>query len=78
RTGDARPFRADGSYGVAQRTDSGRWSNAVTGNHTGTTQFVKGAYREGYDVGTYGVDPRTKKAWAVLDHGGVFALRRGI
>jgi len=77
-TGDARPFRADGSYGVAQRTDSGRWVNAVDRNHSGTKQFTKGAYREGYDVGTYGVDPRTKKAWAVLDHGGVFALRRDI
>ncbi|MFC7457417.1 metallophosphoesterase family protein [Brachybacterium sp. GCM10030267] len=77
-SGGARAFRADGSYGLATRGEDGSWINAVDANHAGTKKFVKGPYREGYELGTYGVDPRTKKAWAVLDRGGVFVLRRGI
>ena len=34
--------------------------------------------KPGYELGTYGVDPRTKDVWAVINHGGVFAARRGI
>lgn len=29
-------------------------------------------------LGTYGVDPSTKTAWAVLDYDGDFAVMRGI
>lgn len=71
-------FRADGTFGIAAQDADGRWVNAVELNAGGTRRFVRGAYRKGMGLGAYGVDPRTKCAWAVLDRGGVFALRRGI
>lgn len=77
-SGTPRGFRANGSYGLATRTEDGRWVNAVDENFGGKAKFVKGAWRPGYELGTYGVDPVTKNAWAVINHGGVFAVRRGI
>lgn len=77
-SGTPRGFRANGDYGLATRTEDGRWVNAVDGNFGGRATFVKGAWRPGYELGTYGVDPVTKNAWAVINHGGVFAVRRGI
>lgn len=76
--GSVQGFRADGSYGLATRTADGRWVNAVDENHGGTKRFVVGAHRPGYELGSYGVDPVTKQAWAVVNHDGVFVVRRGI
>ncbi|MGA4506415.1 metallophosphoesterase family protein [Propionibacteriaceae bacterium G1746] len=77
-TGTPQGFRADGSYGLATRTRDGRWVNAVDENHGGTKRFVRGAHRPGHALGTHGVDPVTGNVWAVVNHGGVFAVRRGI
>lgn len=74
----AKDFRADGSFGLATLDADGRWVKAVAENHGGTARFVRGAYREGYELGTYGVDPRTKDVWAVIDHGGTFTVRGGL
>lgn len=70
-------FRADGGYGIAALEDDGTWVNAA-GRGGAETRFVRGAAQTDAPVGTYGVDPSTKKVWAVLDRGGVLALRRGI
>lgn len=70
-------FRADGSYGIAALAADGTWENAAARGGA-EVSFVRGAARTDAPVGTFGVDPSTKRAWAVLDRGGVFALRRGI
>ncbi len=65
-----------GGFGlVAQRAD-GTWVNAVELDTTGALQYVNGPYRAGYPLGTYGVDPSTRTAWAVLDYANAhFAVR---
>ena len=70
-------FRADGSYGIAALAEDGTWENAAARGGA-EVRFVRGAADAEAPVGTYGVDPSTKRAWAVLDRGGVFALHRGI
>ena len=57
-----------GGFGLAVRGADGRRVNAVAQNVGGKPTYVKGAYREGYPLGTYGVDPAAKTAWAVLNH----------
>ena len=52
----------------------GLWSNAVDGNQGGTKAFVKGPWLPSHGLGTYGVDPATGTAWAVLNHAGPFAV----
>jgi len=68
----------NGGFGIGARDASGAWVNAVDLNHGGTKQFVRGAWRPKYELGTYGVDPRTKTAWAVVNHEGDFAVARRI
>ncbi len=65
-----------GGFGlVAQRAD-GRWVNGVELNAAGAPRYVNGPYRPGYALGTYGVDPSTKTAWAVVDYTNAhFAVR---
>lgn len=77
-SGSPRGFRANGSYGIATQDANGRWVNAVDENYGGIKKFVRGAYKAGYPLGTYGVDPKTKNAWAVVNHGGIFVARDGI
>lgn len=77
-SGSPRGFNASGRYGIATQDANGAWVNAVDTNYGGTKQFIKGAYRSGYPLGSYGVDPVTKNAWAVVNHGGVFVARDGI
>lgn len=68
----------NGRFGIATLDDDGNWVNAVDRNHGGEKRYVQGPWREGYALGTYGVDPSTKTAWAVVNHEGDFAVRRGI
>ena len=65
-----------GGFGlVAQRAD-GTWVNAVELSSAGAPKYVNGPYQPGYALGTYGVDPSTKTAWAVLDYTNAhFAVR---
>jgi hypothetical protein len=68
----------NGGFGLASRRPDGAWVNAVDLNHGGSKRFVVGPWREGYALGTYGVDPSAKTAWAVLDHDVEFVVGRGI
>ncbi len=68
----------NGRFGIATLDDDGTWVNAVDKNFGGEKTYVQGPWREGYALGTYGVDPATKTAWAVVNHEGDFAVRRGI
>ena len=68
----------NGGFGIATRDPEGNWVNAVDMNFGGTKEFVKGPWEPGYELGTYGVDPKTKTAWAVVNFNGDFAVAAGI
>jgi hypothetical protein len=65
-----------GLFGLSTKDADGSWINAVDKNSAGIKKFVRGAWKPGYELGTYGVDPRTKTAWAVVDYNGDFAVAR--
>ena len=43
-------------------------------NSGGVRKFVHGPWKAQYGLGTYGVDPWTHTAWAVLTYDGKFAV----
>ncbi len=63
-----------GLLGLAAKDDNGDWVNAVDMNSGGTKHFVVGPWKSGYELGTYGIDLKTHTAWAVVNHGGDFAV----
>ena len=63
-----------GLFGLAAKDSSGDWINAVAKNFGGTEKFVQGAWNPSYGLGTYGVDPSTHTAWAVINYNGDFAV----
>jgi hypothetical protein len=63
-----------GLFGLATKDASGKWVNAVSMNKGGTTKFVAGHWKPGYELGTYGVDPNRKAAWAVINYTGDFEV----
>ncbi|WP_020587090.1 metallophosphoesterase family protein [Desulfobacter curvatus] len=65
-----------GGLAISARDGNGQWVNAVdlnTGDSAKT--FVKGPYNSRYGLGTYGVDPGSKTAWAVINHEGDFVVK---
>lgn len=70
----------NGGFGIAARDAKGRWVNAVDNNFGDEDgkKFVVGSWNQEYGLGTYGVDPVTKTAWAVINYNGDFAVARGI
>ncbi len=67
-----RPFKK-GKAGIATYVN-GKWVNAVDENFGGKKKFVTGKYSPDYELGTYGIDPSTKTAWAVLNYNADFAV----
>ena len=65
-----------GSFGLATKGDNGEWINAVDMNFTGNKGFVLGPWNPSYELGTYGVDPSTGTAWAVINYNSDFAVTR--
>ncbi len=65
-----------GLFGLATKDDAGNWINAVDNNFGGIKRFVRGAWKSGYELGTYGIDPRAKTAWAVVNYNANFAVAR--
>ncbi len=65
---------AHGAFGVLARDSSGKWVQAVTKNFGVNHKFVLGPWDSSYKLGTCGVDPATKTAWAVLNYNGDFAV----
>jgi hypothetical protein len=63
-----------GGFGIATRNEDGGWINAVDMNFGGTKKFVWGAWNPNYKLGTYGLDPHTHTAWAVINYNGDFAV----
>jgi hypothetical protein len=70
--------RGNAGFRLAAKDENGHWVNAVALNSHGTPVFVPGPWKEGYGIGTHGVDMATGTAWAVIDHAGDFAVARDI
>jgi len=64
--------------GLVTMNEQGQWINAADMNFGGTKKFVLGPYKSGYELGTYGVDPNTHTAWAVINYNGDFAVAANI
>ncbi|WP_035216490.1 metallophosphoesterase family protein [Desulfobulbus elongatus] len=64
-----------GKFALALRDDTKVWHNAVDLNAGGTKKFVYGPWKQGYGLGTYGVDPKTATVWAVIDQEGDFVAK---
>ncbi|HTZ41166.1 MAG TPA: metallophosphoesterase [Syntrophales bacterium] len=62
-----------GLLGLVTRDENGHWINAVDKNEGGTKKFVVRPYKSGDELGTYGVDLKTRTVWAVINHDGDFA-----
>ncbi len=67
------PSLKKGKIGVATFVN-GKWVNAVDENFGGEKKFIVGKYEPRYGLGTYGIDPKTKTAWAVLNYNADFAV----
>jgi len=67
-----------GGFGIATKGAGGQWVHAVDANIGGEKKFILGPWKTGYKLGTYGVDPATKTAWAVINRNGDFAVVAGI
>jgi hypothetical protein len=63
-----------GLIGMATRDENCNWVNAVDYNIGGTKKFVFGPWDASYGLGSYGVDQKTKTAWAVVNYEGEFAV----
>ncbi|AOY60350.1 metallophosphoesterase family protein [Desulfococcus multivorans] len=59
------------NFCLAARSESG-WVNAVDANYGGSENFVRGPWRDGYGLGTWGID--ADSVWAVINHDGDFAV----
>jgi Calcineurin-like phosphoesterase len=81
-TFDAAKGGHDGFAGLgvlATRDAKGRWVNAVDRNAGGgVRRFVVGPWQPQDTLGTYGVDPDTDTAWAVINYNASFAVDRGL
>jgi hypothetical protein len=66
----------DGKTGIATLDARGNWVNAVDMNYGGSKKFVQGPWKTGYGLGTYGIDPAAKTAWAVINYNADFAVAR--
>lgn len=58
---------------LAKLGTDGFWRNAADFNIGGVKQFVKGAWKPEYSLGTYGIDTSSKTVWAVVNTNGIFA-----
>ena len=71
-------FRGDvrkGRAAIGALNADGEWVNAVDLNiGVSTKNYVYGPYEPEYGLGTYGIDPKAKTAWAVLDYNADFAV----
>jgi len=64
-----------GRFVIISKDDEENWVSAVDLNTGGAKTFVYGPWKATYGLGSYGVDPRTRTVWAVLNHEGDFALK---
>lgn len=63
---------------VARPFNGSAWEQAAGRNIGGSAKFVVGPWKAGYALGTYGVDPAARTAWAVVNRGGEFAVAQSM
>jgi hypothetical protein len=63
-----------GIMAIATKDETGEWVNAVDMNYGGVKGFMSGPYVPGSRLGSYGYDPISKSAWAVINYNGNFAV----
>jgi hypothetical protein len=69
------PFHlGNGGFGIVTKDADGNWVNAVDMKSGGAKMFVDGPWDPTYELGTYGVDPKTQTAWAVINYNSEFAV----
>jgi hypothetical protein len=64
----------NGKVQLVSKNENGHWVNAVDRVGGGSKQFVSGPWESSYKLGTYGVDPASETAWAVINYNGDFAV----
>lgn len=65
----------NGVFTLSVIDQNGNAQNAISGNDSSSVaMFVNGPYNAGYPLGTYGIDPATRTAWAVINHSSDFAV----
>lgn len=62
-----------GQIGIETRDADGNWVLAASLTDS-TPRFVFGPWQPTYELGTYGVDPRSGTAWAAIDYQGEFRV----
>ena len=66
-----------GRFGLATKDMNGNWVNAadmnIGPNYGGSRRFVYGPWKPEYTLGTYGVDPKSRTVWAVINYNADFA-----
>ena len=67
-----------GALVLATPDGNGNWIKAVDQNLGGAATFVKGPWKAGYPLGTYGIDAVLGTVWAVLNYNGYFAAVAGV
>jgi hypothetical protein len=65
----------NGPLALVTKNEDGNWDNATSSNFGGDQKFVVGPFKPTYAIGTYGIDPAQKTVWAVINHGGDFAIK---
>jgi len=63
-----------GPLAVKSTDDNGALVHSADRNFGGAKKFIVGPWKAAYGLGTYGIDPATKTAWAVVNHGGEFVV----
>jgi hypothetical protein len=63
-----------GTVSIATKGETGEWINAVDLNYGGAKNFISGSYVPGSKLGSYGYDPISRTAWAVINYNGNFAV----
>ncbi len=58
---------------LARLDSRGIWRNAADLNIGGVKQFIRGAWKPEYPLGTYGIDTASKTVWAVINTNGIFS-----
>lgn len=72
--GPAMTLANKGGFALLAKNVNGKWVNAITQNLGITEKFGLGPWTSSYKLDTYGVDPATNTAWAVLNYNGDFAV----
>lgn len=64
------------AYHIMSKKPDMSWVNAVEMNKGGSKQFIDGPYKTSYGLGTYGIDRKNNRVWAVVNFNGYFAIGR--